>query len=108
VDVDSRSMSAFLAGETERHREVVFSGLSAWRLAFDGRHKLVRGYDPDKRRGGDEWESMHVPAKEAADLQRQRQPLLYDSESDERINVAAQFPEVFADLAHHLDEQLGH
>ena len=108
VDVDSRSMSAFLAGETERHREAVFSGLSAWRLAFDGRHKLVRGYDPDKRRGGDEWESMHVPAKEAADLQRQRQPLLYDSEGDERINVAAQFPEVFADLAHHLDEQLGH
>jgi len=58
--------------------------------------------------GGDEWESMHVPAKEAADLQRQRQALLYDSEGDERINVAAQFPEVFADLAQHLDEQLGH
>ena len=88
-EVDSRSMCQFLAGEKERHREVVLSGLSAWRLVFDGRYKLVRGYDPSKRRGGNDWEPMHVPAGEAARLQQERDPILYDIEGDERETIGA-------------------
>ena len=102
--VDSRPMGSFLAGAVDRHREVVFSGLSAWRLAFDGRHKLVRGYDPAQRRGGDDWEPMHMP--EAARLQAEREPLLYDICGDERENIAHRHPDVAAALGRHLDELL--
>lgn len=100
---DSRSMRPFLAGEQERHRDVVFSGLSAWRLAFDGRYKLVKGYDPQLRHGGDEFEPMHIPGDETARLQQERQPLLYDSDGDERVNIADQYPEKTAELAEQLD-----
>ena len=103
-EVDSRSMCQFLAGEKERHREVVLSGLSAWRLVFDGRYKLVRGYDPSKRRGGNDWEPMHVPAEEAARLQQERDPILYDIEGDERENIAAQHPEIAERLAQHFGQ----
>ena len=102
ADVDSRSMGAFLTGEKERHREVVFSGLSAWRMVFDGRYKLVRGYDPAKRRGGNDWEPMHVPTEEAARLQQEREEILYDVQGDERKNIAAQHPEIVARLAQHF------
>ncbi len=103
ADVDSRPMGRFLAGDAERHRDVVFSGLSAWRLAFDGRYKLVRGYDPAQRRGGDDWEPMHVPTDEAARLQAERPPLLLDSEGDERENLADCHPDLSAALGRHLD-----
>ena len=44
--LDSRSLVGYLGGGGYRHRDLVFSGLSAWRMVFDGRFKLVRGYDP--------------------------------------------------------------
>lgn len=43
-NMDSRSMSSLLAGKTDQHRDVVLSGLNAWRVAYDGRHKLIRGF----------------------------------------------------------------
>ena len=33
-----------LEGRTDSHREVVLSGLRDWRLAYDGRYKLVTGF----------------------------------------------------------------
>jgi arylsulfatase A-like enzyme len=42
---DSRSLVPLLADPAAPHREAVFSGLGSWRVAFDGRHKLVAGYD---------------------------------------------------------------
>jgi arylsulfatase A-like enzyme len=48
--VDSRSMKALLSDPDTPHRDVVFSGLGDWRVAFDGRFKLVAGYDPGRPR----------------------------------------------------------
>jgi len=98
-DVDSRSMKRYLAGETEVHREVVFSGLGAWRLAFDGRYKLILGYDPEKRRGGKEWEPWDVDPAEAELLRRERPAILYDVGESESRNVAEQYPDVVERLA---------
>lgn len=105
-DLDSRSLAAYLAGRTDRHRDVVFSGLSAWRLAYDGRFKLIRGYDPARRTGGDTFEPMHVAADESARLQRERPQLLYYLRVNERDDVAADHPEVVARLGAALDAHL--
>lgn len=43
---DSVSLVPALADPGVRPREVAFSGLGQWRIAFDGRHKLVAGWDP--------------------------------------------------------------
>jgi len=46
ADMDSRSLKPLLAGRGETHRGHVLSGLHDWRMAFDGRYKLIRGYAP--------------------------------------------------------------
>ena len=97
-DVDSRSMRALFAGDVDRHREVVRSGLSAWRLVYDGRYKLIRGYDPARRTGGHEWEPMAVEPASARRLQRERPVLLYDTHGDERDDLAATHPDIVARL----------
>ncbi|MDP6112963.1 MAG: sulfatase-like hydrolase/transferase [Planctomycetota bacterium] len=103
AELDSRSMKSFLAGETDQHRDVVLSGLSGWRMAFDGRFKLIRGYDPAKRVGGDQWDPMHVPTEEAGKMQRERPQILYDIQTNEKENVAAQCPEAAERLESFLD-----
>ena len=107
-DLDSRSLVDYLGAHTRRHRDLVFSGLSAWRMVFDGRFKLVRGYDPAKRIGGDVFEPMHVPFDETERLQRERPQLLFDLQRNERDDVAAEFPQVFRRLSAALDEHLTH
>jgi arylsulfatase A-like enzyme len=86
-DIDSRSLAAFLAGDGEYPREVVYSGLGPWRMVFDGTHKLVRGYDPDQA-SGDSREPMHVARSIAIERQRNRDPILYDVTAGERTNLA--------------------
>jgi arylsulfatase A-like enzyme len=44
-DMDSRSMKSLLEGKTHVHRDFVRSGLLSWRFVFDGRYKLIRGFD---------------------------------------------------------------
>ncbi|MCZ6632012.1 MAG: sulfatase-like hydrolase/transferase [bacterium] len=105
--IDSRSMRPLLNREQEAHRRVVYSGLSAWRMAFDGRYKLVKGYDPQKRRGGNDWEPMHVPTEEAQSLQTEREPILYEVHNNEYQNTADHHPEVVADLSRHLESLAG-
>ena len=101
-DVDSQSMLPLFAGETDRHREAVCSGLSAWRLAYDGRYKLIRGYDPAQRSGGHAWEPMAVDLHDARALQRDRPLYLYDTASNERDNLVGKFPDIVAQLDAHL------
>ena len=48
-EMDSRSLRPLLEGSTDQHREVVLSGLRDFRMAWDGRYKLVRDY------GDEEW-----------------------------------------------------
>ncbi len=45
ADMDSLSLRAVLEGKKESHRDHVLSGLSRWRAVFDGRYKLVRGFE---------------------------------------------------------------
>lgn len=45
-DMDSRSLRAILEGETDHHRRQVLSGLGDWRMVWDGRYKLITGFDP--------------------------------------------------------------
>jgi arylsulfatase len=105
-DLDSRSLVDYLADRTDSHRDLVFSGLSAWRIVSDGRFKLVRGYDPALRTGGNEFESMHIPADETARLQRERPQLLFDMENNEKEDVSAEFPDLFRRLSAKLDAHL--
>jgi arylsulfatase len=46
---DSQSLTPALAGQTDAHRDIAASGLRKWRLAFDGRYKLIITEDqPDQ------------------------------------------------------------
>jgi hypothetical protein len=83
---------------------VVFSALGPWRLAFDGRYKLIEGYDPQKRRGGYGWEPHSLNQAERRRMQRQRPPILYDLEANERDNAAPDHPEIVERLARMLEE----
>lgn len=46
---DSRSMRPLLTGEANKHRDVLLSGLGSWRMAFDGRYKVVSQFDQHHR-----------------------------------------------------------
>jgi arylsulfatase A-like enzyme len=87
--VDSRSLWPYLGGG-ESTRDVVCAGMDHWRLAFDGRHKLVRGYDPDAD-GDDPWNETTVRRS-----LHERDPLLFDLERDphETENLAGERPDV--------------
>ncbi len=74
-DMDSRSLRPLLEGKTRSHREYLLSGLADWRMAWDGRYKLVRGF--------------------------QEKEALYDLEADplENRNLAAEQPATVSRLA---------
>ena len=85
ADMDSRSMRPLLEGKTKAHREFVRSGLGSWRMIYDGRYKLVRGFDPSritKEKSAPDTSSGELP------------PLLFDLETDalENINIAEKAP----------------
>ncbi|HTM50470.1 MAG TPA: sulfatase-like hydrolase/transferase [Bryobacteraceae bacterium] len=81
AEMDSRSMKSLLEGKTRQHREAVRSGLGAWRMAFDGRYKLVRGFDADTSS-----RDLH----HAAGAAKLAGPLLFDLQDDplENVNIA--------------------
>ena len=76
ADMDSRSMKGLLEGKTKKHRDHARSALGNWRMVWDGRYKLVRGFDPE--RAPQERNGAAV------------QPLLFDLKNDplENVNIA--------------------
>ncbi len=46
-NMDSRSLRPVLDGRAHKHRDSLRSGLNDWRVAWDGRYKLVRGDGPE-------------------------------------------------------------
>jgi arylsulfatase A-like enzyme len=80
-EMDALTLRPLLEGRAEAHRPHVLSGLNEWRMAFDGRWKLVVG-------------------AEGA-------PLLFDLERDphEDTNVAEAHPEVVDRLGRALDSE---
>jgi choline-sulfatase len=104
-DGDSRSLWPYLSGATDGHRDVVHSGVGSWRMAFDGRFKLVRGYGPDGDAGdGDPWNEAST--KRAL---READPLLFDrrADPDETRNAAADHPDVVERLTAEIREVRG-
>jgi len=87
--MDSRSMRTLLEGKSDHHRDFVRSGLGPWRLVFDGRYKLIRGFD--------ETES-NVDMKEPV---KKEPTLLFDLKEDplENVNVARKYPDIVKRLA---------
>jgi arylsulfatase A-like enzyme len=90
--VDSQSMVDTLAGGATP-RDVVRSGLSSWRLAYDGRYKLIEGYDPAQRVGA-EFEPMRIAPEHVARRRSEREAILHDLDVNEIQNRAADHPDV--------------
>jgi len=82
-DMDSRSMLPLLEGKTNVHRKFVKSGLYGWRMVFDGRYKLIKGFSISK--------------ENKADIE----PILFDLQTDpkEDKNIAKQYPEIVQKLS---------
>ncbi len=89
ADMDSRSLRPLLEGHSASHREFVLSGLDPWRMVFDGRYKLIRGFDPAE---------LSVPNAGARTPMfrdtKDMPPVLFDLQDDplENENVAARAP----------------
>lgn len=94
-DVDSRSLRPALGGG-DGSREVVYSGLSSWRMAYDGERKLVKGYGPELR-VRDEYEPMRTAPEHVEHRLRERRPFLHEVAENE--NLVDERPGV----AEHLD-----
>jgi arylsulfatase A-like enzyme len=79
----SRSLRGLLEGRTEEDRNIVLSGLDDWRMAFDGRYKLV--------------------------LRSDAQTLLFDVDADpfELNNIAQTHPAVAARLTQMMHDEEG-
>ncbi len=84
-DMDSRSLRPVLEGKTEHHRRWVQSGLGSWRMVWDGRYKLITGFDPSSKKG---------------EREKAVGPLLFDLQEDplENHNLAAADSEIAAQL----------
>jgi len=103
-EIQSQTMRPYLEGSTdEEPRDVVFSGLGPWRMAFDGRYKYVRGFDPEQPHNGQVWEFDSYD-EFAVQQKMDEHELLFDLEADqtERESVLDQNPDVIA----RLDAQL--
>lgn len=81
--------------------------MGPWRMASDGRHKLVRGFDPDRHHNRqvsefDAYDETAVPRRVEATT-----PLLFDRASDptERTSVAGDRPDVTARLDAHVQDR---
>lgn len=46
-DMEARSLRPVLTGATGKHRDVLHSALEEWRLVWDGRYKLVEGFQSE-------------------------------------------------------------
>ncbi len=101
AEMDSRSLKPLLAGATETHRDVVLSGLDPWRMIYDGRYKLIRGFDPAVGAP-----NKNSPAYPAA---AEPPPLLFDLTEDplENSDLAAAAPEQVERLTAALHDSIG-
>jgi len=86
-EMDSRSFRPLLEGGTTSHRDVVFSGLGAWRMAYDGQYKVITGYDVKSKRNSPEWT---IYSKQVRGIP----PVVFDLKEDpkETEDLAANMP----------------
>jgi choline-sulfatase len=84
-DMDGVSLRPLLAGAAKPVRDVVRSSLGAWKMVFDGRYKLIRGFDPQPA----------PPRAKTRGTNGEPRPLLFDLklDPDENTNLARQAPQ---------------
>jgi arylsulfatase A-like enzyme len=94
-EMDSLTLRPLLEGKREEHRKVVRSGLYNWRLAFNGRYKLIKGFKP-KTKGKGKYRFGKTPK-----MLREDPVLLFDLQTDpwETQNIASQHPEIVEQLS---------
>jgi len=82
-EIDSKTLRPILERKTDKGRDYVTSALGNWRLVFDGRHKLIHGFDIKAASKGEQY-SDEAPTTGAP-------PLLFDLKTDplEDKNFAA-------------------
>lgn len=71
--MESLSLKSYLEGKVETHREYVLSGLKSWRMVFDGRYKLVRGFTEEPLLfdlSNDPFENANIASQESTELAR--------------------------------------
>ncbi len=95
-DMDARSLWPVLGGKAAHHREVVRSALGKWRLVYDGRYKLITGFDTAARKKQPEAAKAAPPPD-----------LLFDLQDDplENTNLASSKGEVVERLRPRLGEE---
>lgn len=107
-EVQSVSLCPYLEARSRTHRAVVFSGFGPWRSAYDGRFKLILGFDPD---APDDRAHSIDPADVGQVLSafEETDPFLFDREVDpgERENVASRRADVVERLATRIHEEMG-
>lgn len=96
-DADALTLRPVLEGKTKTHREVLRSACDRWRLAFDGRYKLIRGFDPGGAR----------PRPRPAAIEGR--PILFDRKLDpnETANIADEAPNQVERLSRMLQPGAG-
>ncbi len=75
--MEARSLRGVVTGKTSKHRDVLHSALEEWRLVWDGRYKLVTGYEGqemlfDLEKDPLENRNLVTSEKEIADRLRKR------------------------------------
>lgn len=96
VHMQSRALQPVLSGETASHRDYVVSGLSGWRTVFDGRYKLIRGFNFN-----------HSGQSRRDDSNPDAEQRLFDLQTDphEQTDIASSNPAKVAELGAILDRE---
>jgi arylsulfatase len=101
-----KSFRPTLDGRSSQHREVLRSGLGAWRMVRDERYKLIVGFDPAVGLGGQSGDGANTTPIGPDELleARKRPPLLFDLQEDpmELSNIASNKPAICERLGRHL------
>lgn len=85
--MDGRSIRPVLEGKRTTHRECLFSGLGAWRMAFDGEWKAISGFDAKRAHNDPGWSACSPQIAGVG-------PMMFDLGNDpgENRNVAGTMP----------------
>jgi arylsulfatase len=87
--LDGRTLRPVLEGRTQQHRNVLYSGLFAWRMVYDGRYKVITNFDPEL----EEKKGKGVGSDRRHNNQG-KPPLVFDLQADpfERTDLSATMP----------------
>lgn len=96
-EMDSQSLRTALEGRSTAHREALFSGLGAWRMAFDGEYKVITGFNSKLERNNPNWTPSSRQVQEL-------RPLVFDVANDAGEN--ADLSGVMPNAGKHLLDKL--